>query len=357
MRTNVAALWTAILCLAGCGMAETGEVWSTKDQSIPKDPAAGTTLHVRDASDVGGNAGLRRASIELLLQAMDSDLAELRADAIQGMASEPQLLEPLVTQGLADDNRGVRFVAVMTIGRFKMDSVCHLLEPMLRDESESVQAAAIYGMRQCGMKVDQTPLASMVASDNPEVRANAAMVLGELGNPSAVPMIRQAAGTGMERASGARAKMVQLQMAESLVMLGEEDEIVAIRATLFAPPEEGELTALACMISGRLRDERVVADLVRLARRTGRYQQPAEIRMAATWALAHMGTAQASTDVPLAYLSADEFQLRVQAALTLGEIGDPAVLRALSEKLSDSSPRVQVAAAAAILQILNGVPN
>ncbi|MHC4589981.1 MAG: HEAT repeat domain-containing protein [Planctomycetota bacterium] len=44
-------------------------------------------------------------------------------------------------------------------------------------------------------------------------------------------------------------------------------------------------------------------------------------------------------------------QLRAQAALTLGEIGDPAALPQLATLLDDASPLVQVAAAGGILQI------
>jgi HEAT repeat protein len=158
----------------------------------------------------------------------------------------------------------------------------------------------------------------------------------------------------MELVAEPRVKMVDLQLAEALVMLGDADEIEGIRAALFAPPEQGELTALACMICGRLRDYRVVPNLVRLALQTGQERQPAEVRMTAVWALAQIDPAQAALDVPLEYVGDPQYQLRTQAALTLGEIGDPAALPHLAELLDDPSPLVQVAAAGAILQIEGG---
>ena len=75
--------------------------------------------------------------------------------------------------------------------------------------------------------------------------------------------------------------------------------------------------------------------------------------MAATWGLAHIDPALASIEVPLEYVSSDEYQLRFQAAMTLGEIGNPGSLATLSTMMSDENPLVQVAAATAILQILN----
>jgi HEAT repeat protein len=333
---------------AGCGMSPSGEPWSTKAASSTTNPDALAAPAVAASAD---GTRLRVASLELLDRAATSPNALLRANALEAMQPVPQYLEPHVRRGLVDENHGVRFIAAMLIGDLELTHLAHLLEPLLRDESESVRAAAIYGLRRCGRPTDLTPLAVLILSDDPEVRGNAAMVLGRLGNPTAAPVIRQAVGRGMALVSEARVKMVDLQLAEALVMLGEDREIEVIRAALFAPPEQGELTALACMMCGRLMDERAVPNLVRLARQTGPSRQPAEVRMAATWALAHIDPAQAPMGVPLEYVADPLAQLRAQAALTLGEIGDPAALPQLATLLDDASPLVQVAAAGGILRI------
>ncbi len=335
-------------------MAETGEPWSTKSQSrLTGQLETPPTLHVEPSREPVESAALNETALALLLQAAASNNALLRANALEGMQYAPENLEPLVARGVVDPNRGVRFVAAMTIGEFGMQQMADQLEPLLDDESRSVQAAAIFGLKACGRPADLSPLASMIVSDDPEVRGNAAMVLGELGNPSAVPMIRRAVGRGMKRVSAARVKMVDLQLAEALVKLGEEREIEVIRAALFSAPEQGEITALACMICGRLNDERAGPNLVRLALQTGQFQQPAEIRMAAVWALAHISPAEASIEVPMSFVTSPQFQLRLQAALTLGEIGDPASLATLGTMMGDDNPLVQVAAASAVLQIQN----
>ena len=354
---SIAAAALAINAV-GCRMVETGESWSTKTDSIPVNGADAPTLHVEVGTPTQRPAqGRREMALDVLRQASDAEYALLRANAIEAMRFVPENLDSLVRRGLVDINRGVRFTAAMTIGRYRMEHLAHLLEPLLRDDSESVRAAAMYGLKRCGKPVDLSPLSVMILSDEPEVRANTAMVLGDLGNPSAVPVVRQAIGLGMDRVNAAKVKIVDLQLAEALVNLGEERQLEVIRAALFAPAEEGELTALACMMCGRLDDERTVPDLIRLARLTGQFQQPAEVRMAATWALAHIDPAQALSDVPLGYIGDPQYQLRVQAALTLGEIGDPASLSVLASRLSDENPLVQVAAATAVLQILNPTSN
>jgi HEAT repeat protein len=345
---------TGVVALAvGCGLSPTGEDWSTKGSSSVSNPAA---LAVAPAPVSTDGTQLSAASLDMLDRAAVSSNALLRANALEAMQRVPQHLEPHVRRGLVDENHGVRFIAVMLIGDLELVHFAHLLEPLLGDESASVRAAAIYGLRRCGRTVDLTPLAALIISDDPEVRGNTAMVLGKLGNPTAVPLVRQAVGRGMTLVSEARVKMVDLQLAEALVMLGEDREIEVIRAALFTPPEQGELTALACMMCGRLRDERAVPNLVRLALQTGPTRQPAEVRMAATWALARLDPAQAPRQVPLEYVADPLIQLRVQAALTLGEIGDPSALPHLALLLDDASPLVQVAAAGGILQIESRSP-
>jgi HEAT repeat protein len=340
---------------AGCDMmVTTGEPWSTKDQSAMASPLASATLHVEPMPlSQNPETGLSDTALGILRQASTAEHPQLRANAIEGLQFAPEHLDPLVRRGLVDDNRGVRFVAAMTIGEFRMQDLAHLLEPLLRDDSESVQAAAIYGLKRCGRTVDLSPLATLILSDDPEVRANAALVLGDLGNPSAIPVIESAVGQGMTRVNAAKIKLVDLQFAEALVKLGAERQIEAIRAALFAPAEEGELTAVACMMCGRLRDERTVPNMVRLARITGDFQQPAEVRMAATWGLARIDPAMALVEVPMEYVASKEYQLRFQAAMTLGEIGNSGSLSTLSAMMGDLNPLVQVAAASAILQILN----
>ena len=73
--------------------------------------------------------------------------------------------------------------------------------------------------------------------------------------------------------------------------------------------------------------------------------------MAATWALAQIATGLAPIEVPMEYVKSDRFQLRAQAASTLGELGDPMAYPTLAMLLQDPNPLVQVAAAGAILRL------
>jgi HEAT repeat protein len=343
-----------VAALSGCQQGQQSDrPWSTRDRSVlamdepslvDTDPAVTTPLVPVAAPD------LRTSAEAMLREGARSSSPLIRANAIEALEAEPLILAELVPAALVDENRGVRFVAAMSIGRTRMQSLSHLLEPLQRDPSESVRAAAIYGLTKCGRPVDPTPLAQMIRSEDPEVRGNALFILGELGNRSAAPMIRDSLGRGLALVHPQRVQVIELQAAEALVKLGQTHQVEPIRAKLFAPPEESEITALACQICGRLRDERSRTSLLSLATGSGPLRRPAEVRLAAVGALASIGAAPPEARaIALEYTGNDLPAIRAQAALVLGDLGDASDLATLSQLIGDGNQMVQIAAARSIL--------
>jgi len=353
------ACCAAAILVAGCktspgpgSEAKTPERWSTKNQSVlSRDPAL-LRLPVEMPSDPEAYEALRAAAIDLLGQAFESPNPLLRANAIESMHPAPEAIDPLVRAALADENRGVRFVAAMTIGKLRKRNLAYLVEPMLDDPSDSVRAAAIFALRRCDLSVDLTPLALMVRSKDPEIRANAAVVLGMLGDPSALPMLREAVRVRSVRMPLARSRVVDLQIAEAMVRLGADRELEVIRAALFAPEDQAEMVVLACLMCGRLNDVAYAAPLLDIAMRTGREQEAPEVRLAAVQGLAQIDPARAPAPLAVPFLAHDRYDVRQQAAITLGWVGDRAYLPNLSALLNDPNALVQVAAAGAILRVL-----
>jgi HEAT repeat protein len=357
---RICGIVAASALLGGCSSKGEPQVWTTKGDSglaaksdLPE-PNVGQSLPVVDADD------LRASAISLLLRASESTNPLLRTNAIEALHDAPDQLESVIQRTLGDSNRAVRFVSAMTVGQLKLQNLVPLVEPLLHDESQSVQAAAIYAMRRCGRKADLNPLAAMLAGEDPEVKGNAALVLGELGDPSAIPMLRDAVGRGLRRTAPARKKIVELQLAESMVKLGALNQVDVIRAALFAPSEEGEFAALACQMCGRLKDGGALPDLHNIVRRSGRFERPAEVRMAAALAIAEIDPARAIFDVPFQYAASSRYELRQQAAHTLAGIGAAAqatgqpneqVMPTLAILLNDENPLVQVSAAGGVLRM------
>ena len=348
------------ILLTGCA-SDNQKVWTTKTESSMAAAASDPSLRIGEQLPVPGTTQdlgeLKQAAVELLKQAAESTNPLLRANAIEALQATPEHLPPIVRRGLGDENRAVRFVAAMTVGKLKMQDEVSLLEPLLLDESQSVQAAAMYGLKRCGRQVDLTPLSAMLMSDNPEVKGNAAFVLGEIGEPTAIRLLRHAAGIGLARTEPSRRKVVELQLAEAMVKLGEQKELEVIRAALFAPEEQGELTALACQMCGELGDRGALPNLLDLAMRTGTREQSPEVRMAATAAIAQLEPTKAPLPVHAAHVGSTRFELRAQAAHTIAEVANgrgvpnSATLPYLSRLLNDANPLVQVAAAGGMLRV------
>jgi len=354
----LATALAAVFTLGGCANRTADQAWSTKRDSMLGMASDAPALNLPEPPPPSASVSeMREPAISLLIQASESTNPLLRAHAIEMLRFAPERVEPILQRGVADENRGVRFAAAMMVGRLKLQGMAPFVEPLLHDESQSVQAAAIYAMRRCGRKVDLNPLATMLLSENPEIKGNAALVLGELGDPTATNMLRNSIGRSLNYAGTAKRKVVELQIAEAMVKLGASSQIEFIRAALFAPPEEAELVALACQMCGEVKDAGAVSDLLNLTRRGGQAERPAEIKLAAAQAVAEIEPSRAPIDVPLGYVNHARYDLRAQAVQALGTIyaetggtGGSLVVEHLARLLTDPNALVQVAAAGAIVR-------
>ena len=242
---------------------------------------------------------------------------------------------------------------MVVVGKARLRNLSPALRPLLNDQSSFVRASAIFGLAKCGEDIDRSPLASMLLTDpSPRVRSHVAFLLGEMGERSALGLLHEAARISMPRASAAEMRLLQLQLAEAMVKLGEDDQIATIRAALYpSRPEDLEATALAVQIIGEIKDRGSIDELIYLSARkdeTGN-KMPAEVRLGVAGALARMGMKEGG-------FIADEYAankfppIRAQAAYVYGEIGRPESLARLEGFMADPDAMVRVAAAAGVLK-------
>jgi len=161
-------------------------------------------------------------------------------------------------------------------------------------------------------------------------------------------------------------RLFGLQVAEALIKLGELDSANSLEAALYPKlAEDFEAAVLSAQIIGEVRNRRAIWQLVNLVetRATGvsggeqtggvSYLYPKELRLAAATALAKMG----ETD---GVFVADELArdpepvIRAQTAFLYAATGQREYLRRLEPLLKDESDLVRVAAAAAILRLIDG---
>ncbi len=309
------------------------------------------------AQPLGWNDGplTRSAVIDRLLVMSNSDIPQVRANAIEGLERSPARAEPVVALAMSDPNPGVRSVAASVAGRAGLSGLAPTLRGLLGDESGFVRASAIGALRAIGTDADPTELSAMLLrSSDARLRSQAAFVIGEMGDPSAIPMLKQAWTTPIRNASEVERRLVRLQIAEALVKLGESDSIDAIRAALYpARPEELEATALAVQIIGQVRDRGSIDQLIYLSAEENGRLMPAEVRLAVAEALARMGMTEGG-------FLADEYRenaseaVRAQVAIVYGRTGRDEHLPKLRSLMQDPSELVRVAAAAGALDLLMG---
>lgn len=310
-------------------------------------------------------SSLRERAIEVLEAAALGPRPLLRANALEGLQGAPSRCGPVARAGLADENAGVRFAAAMTTGRLELHGSTPLVRPLTGDPDRRVRAAAIFALAALGQDVDRSPLSAMLLEGTPADRATAAFVLGEMGDPSAVPLLRDGAArlsaVAARQDSAAAAAMLRLQIAEALAKLGDPAGIQTVRAALYpAAAEDFEGAVLAAQILGELGATETARELVELLERTPpderrmgdpatwTFVYPKEFRLAAARALAKMGETGGRY---VARMHADDPDpaIRAQAAFLLGALGEDRDLRALGGLLGDADAGVRVAAASAVL--------
>ncbi len=308
-----------------------------------------------------GVSQLRERAIAQIETSARSPEPTLSANAIEVAALAPKRLSKVIAGGLKDNSAGVRAVTLMAIGKYRLEEHADDAAPLQSDPSPYVQAAAIYALVRCDRNADQSPLWPILSShESPRARAHVAYILGELGNASALPLLRRTAADRsvdrLPKATLAEISIMQLQIAEAMVKLGENDQLEAIRAALYpARPEEFESAVLAVQIIGNVKDRRATDQLVYLSGykdKTGA-MMPAELRLQIASTLAQLGLDRGGF-IADEYRSAQDPLLRAQAAMTYGDTGRPEHLPKLEELLRDPVEVVRLGAAGGVLKITEG---
>lgn len=318
-------------------------------------PASGASGQV-DWADAIARSDLREKAINLLATLASSPSAEQRTNALEGLSEVPTRLEGAVRVGLTDESPAVRAVSATLVGKQQLVNSTSFVQPLLNDQVVFVRASTLYALRRCGQNVDITPFASYLEDPSPRVRSHIAFLLGELGDASALGMLRDAVADAMPRANPAEVRLMQIQIAEARVKLGDESAVNECRAALFpARNEDLEGTALAAQIAGEIKDHASTNQLINLtALKDGSGNpMPPEIRLAAAGSLAKLGLPKGAF-IAREYTGSATPALRAQAAYVLGQTGQIENLSDLDVLLNDENGLVKIAAAAAIVKITSG---
>ena len=263
--------------------------------------------------------------------------------------------------GLDDSVASVRFAAAMAIGETGYAPAKAKLLAMAGGEEgdKRVLCGVIYAMYRLGDDSQMSRLAKFLDNAHPWVRANAAFIMGKSGHPSAMQVLKD---LGVDE----RNVDVLIRARESLAMLGDTASAIQLEGDTMGQFDDDRIDAIRAL--SRLGGPGARQQLEYLTERT---DLSALVRVAAAGGLGRMGVfsrvgydlcidavtkpsivLKESADRDQAPNEADIRGLQQLAAVSLGLIGRPAAVDHLYRLLGKRDPRIRVAAARGILQLL-----
>lgn len=303
----------------------------------------------------------------VLRQAAEDKDPVTRSNAIEAMGRiMGRRSGGIFRQALSDTNYAVRFAAAMAIGDVKFAAAKGDLLRMAgyktpgAERQKSVFCAVIYALYRLGDDRHAGELGRLLFDPEAEIRGNAAMVMGKMGEPSAIGPLKNLLIDEQDAA-------VQLQVIEALALLGDRRSANILEAytkTQFVDERLVAIPAMARIASPQA--EQVLWGL--LAERN-----PPRVRVAAAGALGRIGRfdegayrfcLRSSMNPGAVMRAADDLgapvpevaihSLQKLAAMALGSLGRPAAVNVLHSLLGHPEGGVRVAAAMSILRLLPG---
>ncbi|MCJ7544850.1 MAG: HEAT repeat domain-containing protein [Phycisphaerae bacterium] len=268
-------------------------------------------------------------------------------------------------QALADPSPLVRFAAAMAIGDTGYSPAqTHLLKMAQDKELEPdrrVVPSVIYALYRLGDTTYASELYALLFDNEREVRANAALAMGKMQEPSGIGPLKT-------RMNDEQDPLVRLQIIESLAMLGDSVSALSLEAyTKKTPFMDERLVAIPAM--ARVRSSTAAHVLTELLES----RQPPRVRVAAAGALGMLGQSnptgytlcQAAVNDPRKVLdqgyggrrAGSELEvasLQRLAAISLGWMGNQAAVVDLHRLLDSRDGAIRAAAAMSILRLLPG---
>jgi len=264
-------------------------------------------------------------------------------------------------QALESENPAVRFAAALAIGDVKYKPALQALQKMAQPKGERDKrafCAVVFALYKLGNDQHANELGTLLFDKDREVRMNAAMAMGRMGEPSAIGPLKTILAN--EQDDG-----VRIQVTESLAMLGDTRSAEVIEAYTKGYFLDLRLAAIPAL--GRVGSSRAPRVLKQLIRP----RNPARVRVSAAGELARLGhpdseayaLCAASVKDPEKVLreaskkskmaaDRDAASLKRLAILSLGLMNRDVAVNLLHPLLKSRDGGVRVAAAFSVLRLL-----
>jgi len=286
-----------------------------------------------------------RASL-IIRNALVNDDPRIRAKALEVIATTGRLEFMPAAQNLLDDRFvPVRYAAALAVGDLKYAAAKPLVKQLLKDSDQNVRMAAGYALGRLGTPGAFAQVRRAVNSTNQTVRANAIVLLGKIGDRTALKALYRAL-----RADDSDDRTM-FQAAEAIAMLGDERIYPKLWTMLISVYADDRVMGVKAM--GALGTQEAQSALVTMLD-----DDMPEVRLAAAEQLGKLGNPAGAGFVKHLFeknlTAAMEEQTRVRinvlAAMAIGQIKTPELVRFLPQILDNPSMSVRIAAAKAVFQ-------
>ncbi len=331
-------------------------------------------------------------NVQLQIANLQSPDPAVRANAAStlGRFKDARAFDPLVAS-LNDQDASVRMAAALSLSNFKEPSEVPPLIALLKDPDEGVSQAAVLslgvlrdpraipalisalsnhrGARMGLRNIGQAAVPALIEAlrnDNPNVRAGAAEVLGEIRDPVALPPLLAAVYDSQPEVrisvAVALSEFPNPKAAEAVLSSMRDDnphvrEVVArlvnrlkdprgVEALIVATRDPNQSVQLSAWHAlGASGDQRAVEPL-RGALKSGN----AAIRMIAINSLVSVRDPEAITDLISEYRNDTDQSTRVRALAVLGSQSDPRVTDLMIAALEDADGGIRLTAATSLVK-------
>jgi len=283
-------------------------------------------------------------AIEIVRQGLKDSRAAVRTNAIEivALGDRLELMNDVVAL-LGDGFVPVRFAAALAVGDLRYEPGREAVKQLLKDDDENVRIAAAYAMTRLEQGNYDDYFRKAVKSKNQTVRANAALILGKLGDKQWLPALYW-----IIRAPDSEDKALY-QAAEAIAMLGDENIYEKLWTMLISTYPDVRVTGIRAM--GALGNVEAKNALITLLD-----DEVLEVRLDAARQLGAMGD-KSGESVVLEFLRNPPADLdekgiehaNVFAALAIGQIGTSPLTKFLPKFLTSESETVRLVAAKAVL--------
>ncbi len=289
---------------------------------------------------------LKSRALRIVREALADESGVMRSHAIEVIVTTKRReLMPQVLKLLTDEQVHVRFGAGVAVGDMEYTAGEYMIKSMLEDPNPNARIAAAYALSRLGRAGYAEKIRDAAKSTDQTVRANAALLLGKLGNKNNLPLLYDML-RDLNSADKAR-----FQAVESIARLGDEhiykDKLWALLISKYADDRVIGIRGMGLLNTADAKN----AIITMLNDEVG------EVRLCAAEQLAQMGDLACEQDV-VAYFKTQSPDLNqssvanIFATMAIGRMATASVTEYLPKLLQSRSKVIRLYAAQSVLLLV-----